>query len=313
MSGAGVVFHLPSEWLEPSGRGISVAADCPKFYQSAIDGLKDQQVSVALEPLERDTLRERVDADEKFHILHDGSFPHERAMIAAPAYVAPFWHLDAIGGRRCSSIADKNFRAHEVDSTRASHLFNAMRLMRVKTEPAVVPDNSLLVLFQKPKATRAPAYMTRWEMLETALETWEGPVLLRLHPEARDEGVLERVSQLQFIHPQLRLVEDHITALLPAVARVLSINSGMTLEAHLHRTPSILCGKADFHHVSQVAQTREILAEILSAPAPKRAHAKYLHWYFAGNCMNENAPDIGAEVIRRIHAQGYNIYETRLS
>lgn len=314
MSDAGVVFHLPENWIARAGGGGPLTQACPEFYARAFAGLSQQRVPVSTAVLDRDALRDQVEADNRFHIVHEGALRHERAMIAAPAYVAPFWHLDASGGRRCSSIAGKTFQAHPIDKTRAINFFNAMRQVRVVQDPAEVAPDSLLVLFQKPNATLAPAYLDRFEMLETALAHWSGPVLLRLHPEARKEReVMDRITTLQDAHPNLALTEAHITALLPAVARVLSVNSGMTLEAYLHRTPAILCGKADFHHIAEVARSTEALEEILKAPAPGRASAKYLYWYFAQNCLSANAYDLPEQIVRRIHAQGYEIYDLILS
>lgn len=314
MSEAGVVFHLPENWIAQEGDGSHLNSACPEFYKRALTGLREQRVPVSTAILDRETLRDRIETDSKFHVIHEGALRHERAMIAAPAYVAPFWHLDADGGRRCSSIAEKTFQAHPIDKTRATNFFNAMRQVRVTQPPAEVADGSLLVLFQKPNATLAPAYIDRFDMLETALAHWSGPVLLRLHPEARrEEDVMARIAALQETHPNLTLTEAHITALLPAVSRVLSVNSGMTLEAYLHRTPAILCGKADFHHIADTARSTEALEEILKAPSPGRATAKYLYWYFAQNCLSANAYDLPDQIIRRIHARGYEIYDLVLS
>ena len=314
MSEAGVVFHLPENWIAQGGDSDPLTQACPDFYARAVAGLRKQRVPVSTAVLDRETLRDQVDADNRFHIVHEGALRHARAMIAAPAYVAPFWHLDASGGRRCSSIAGKTFQAHPIDKIRATNFFNALRQVRVVHDPAEVAPDSLLVLFQKPNATLAPAYLDRFEMLETALAHWSGPVLLRLHPDARKEdGVMARITALQEVHPNLAITEAHITALLPAVARLLSVNSGMTLEAYLHRTPAILCGKADFHHIAEVARSAEALEDILKAPAPGRATAKYLYWYFAQNCLSANAYDLPDQMIRRIHAQGYGIYDLILS
>ncbi len=98
----------------------------------------------------------------------------------------------------------------------------------------------------------------------------------------------------------------NIHDILAAAGRVVTINSAVGIEAYLHRKPVILCGKADFHHIADIATSPQKLRSLLQSEPPGRVYAKYLYWYFSLNCINAGKQTVARQILRKIRATGYS-------
>jgi len=305
-----IVFHLPGSWLGPFGTGLL------PFYDKLLAGLRARGIATATEVLDRDRLAACVAADDAFHIVNHGRMRHPRVLNAGIAYVYPFWHLDPWGIRAFSSIAAVRFDPAAVDVEAARPFFRRLRkrLVGARTsryaQPEAraegLPEGAAAVFLQSEghRIVGETCHLTRWEMLEATLAGWDGPVVVKPHPRDNLAETRERLRDYAARFARLHVSTGNIHDILAACDRVVTINSAVGIEAYLHRKPVILCGQADFHHIAQVARRPDELAGFLAAPARRRAYDKYIHWYFAQNCLSTTEPALVDRFLDRVAVGG---------
>lgn len=308
---SGIVLHLPADWVADPSLMLP-------FYGRLTKGLRDRDIPVQAMAIDRNGLAARIDADKRFHIVNHGQIRHPRALNAGIAYIYPFWNLDPQGIRAMSSIADQPFRPARIEAERAQAFFARLRarLVAPRTsryeQPAALadlPPAEAAVFFQSEshRTVGETCYMDRWEMLETVLLATTGPVIVKPHPREIESAVWHRLLALQAAHPRLVLSAGNIHDILAVSERVVTINSAVGVEAYLHRKPVILCGHADFHHIATTVRDPAALQAALRHPAPARAYAKFVYWYFAQCCVNAGARTLLEDVLARIRATGYPV------
>lgn len=280
------------------------------FYLRLLEGLKARDVRFEVEVLERETLPERVAADDAIHVIHHGSFAHDRARNADVAYIYPFWNFDAQGIRAFSSIAQMPFPQGDIDPDVARPFFRRLRQRMVGqrtsryAQPEAVTDiaNVAAVVFLQSEGHRIvgeTCYLDRWQMLDGVCEAIDGPVVVKPHPRDHDPRTAEGLAARLDRYPHLRVSNGNIHDLIAASARVVTINSAVGVEAYLHRKPVVLCGQSDFHHVADVARSESDLAQILGRAPRKRAYDKFVWWYFADQCLSSVDDDLADRVMAR--------------
>ncbi|WP_299724702.1 hypothetical protein [uncultured Tateyamaria sp.] len=299
-----MVFHVPRSWLSFRGEGLA------PFYLRLIEGLEARDVSYAVEVLDRDALPDRLMRDEAVHVVHHGRFAHPRVRNADVAYIYPFWNFDPKGIRAFSSIADMPFEQNSIDPDIARPFFRRLRKRMVgkRTSRYAQPDAvsdlgpvaaAVFLQSEGHRVVGETCYLDRWEMLDGVCAALDGPIVVKPHPRDRDPatqaGLRERLARF----PHLRVSDGNIHDLIAAAARVVTINSAVGIEAYLHRTPVVLCGQSDFHHIADVARSGADLAAILGRRPRKRAYDKFIWWYFADQCLSSVDGDLADRVMAR--------------
>lgn len=301
---ADIVFHVPRSWLSLGGEGLR------PFYVNVIKGLEARGVPFDVDVLDRDSLPGRVDSDAATHIVHHGRFAHPRMRNADVAYIYPFWNFDPKGIRAFSSIADAPFPQGDIDPDVARPFFRRLRQRCVGArtsryaQPEAVSDVGAVAaaVFLQSEGHRVvgeTCYLDRWQMLEGVCRAVDGPVVVKPHPRDQDPETQQVLREMCGTYSHLSISTGNIHDLIAAADRVITINSAVGIEAYLHRTPVVLCGQSDFHHVADVAETAVDLAELLRRPARKRAYDKFIWWYFADQCLSGADPDLADKVIAR--------------
>ena len=300
------VFHLPRSWLGAGGSGVL------PFYERLSDGLRRRGMSVVHVPLDRDVVMAHVASDTAFHVVNHGRFQDPRVLNAGIAYIYPFWNMDPLGIRAFSSIADQPFRPGQIDADAARPFFRRLRKRlvggRTSRYPqpdlaSVVPEDCIAVFMQSEahRNVGETRHLTPWQMIETCVATGQ-PVVVKPHPRDETPETLARLNRMAKAHLNLTVSAANIHDILATAARVVTINSAVGVEAYLHRKPVILCGQADFHHIAEVAQSVDALADLLSRDPKPRAYAKYIHWYFAQMCLSTTEPDLTGRFLDRVAA-----------
>lgn len=312
MAERGVVLHVPGSWLEAG------SSKTPPFYQKLQAGFDAAKVDWRCVPIDREQALKSVQSDDKFHIFNHGQVHHARALNAGIAYVYPFWNLDPLGIRAQSSITNTPFRPGQVDAAKSKVFFGHLRDRWVSRRQSrynqpeareALPAHAIAVFFQDEshRGVRETCYMDRWSMLQTVLQSWPGPVVVKPHPLELDRAVFERLLKIQKKHPQLHISQGNIHDILTVAARVVTINSAVGIEAYMHRKQVVLCGQADFHHIADIAHSPAELSAALAQAPRGRVYAKYLYWYFAKNCIDAGRSEqvVAQQVLRRINGTGY--------
>lgn len=302
-----VVFHLPKDWLGPSGEGLM------PFYERLREGLIAEGSVVEIRALDKATVAEQAEADQAVHLVNHGRVRHPRVWNAGIAYVYPFWNVDPWGIRAFSSIAEARFEADAVSAEAARPFFRRLRkrlvTARVSRYPQAegierLPEGAVAVFLQSEahRDVEESCYLDREAMVETVIEATAGPVVIKPHPRDMDPSTQDWLEKLAARCDRVRVSEANIHDILASAERVVTINSAVGVEAYLHRTSVVLCGQSDFHHIARVARSREALAEAVRAPVRKRPYDKYVYWYFGLQCLNTTEPDLARRFLERAKA-----------
>ena len=95
--------------------------------------------------------------DGNLHIIDDRSLRASNVLIAAVAYFWCFWHLDPLGTRTFSSIAQKPYAPEKTpyqeakpffDALRVHHLHNRRSKLSQLSNVTKIPSGSIAVFFQ---------------------------------------------------------------------------------------------------------------------------------------------------------------------
>jgi len=309
MSRASILIHLPMPYL----LGVE---KIPPYFHKLRDGLEARGLRVEIEAMERQTLLDRVEADNNFHIVNHGDLAHPRILNTALAYIPPFWYLDTVGVRRASSIGARVFDPAQVDEAAAARFFQALRKRVAEgrisryAQPqgrATFAQGRIAVFLQNESAD-ADAHLPRAAMIEALLARHD-PAQIVLKPHPRDKSAATRALLASAARDaRVKVSEANLHDILKGASVTVTINSGVGLESLLHRVPVVLCGPADFHHGCVTAQDAFGLdAAIARARNTQWSHEAYLYWFLKLNCVNAGAPDMIDDVLARIAATGYDV------
>ncbi len=285
------------------------------YYAKLIAGLPQIGVPVATVLHDRDTTLATVGVSPGIHIADHGCLHHPRLLNTGIAYIYPFWNLDPWGIRALSSIAALPFDPHAVDARAAAGFAARLRKRLVEARisrypqprhPADVPAGCIAVFLQSEahREVLETCHLTMRQML-TALLARDDPraIVVKPHPRDTDPGTRAYLHRLVGRDRRVQVVDGNIHDLLAAAAVAVTINSAVGIEAHLHRVPVVLCGKADFHHAAVTVKDRGGMdAGLALAEATMWPHDAYLFWYFAGQCLNAGKPSLVADFLAKVGA-----------
>ena len=102
------------------------------------------------------------------------------------------------------------------------------------------------------------------EIVSHAPDLWLGAA-----PEKMPR-LYRRLSGGLAAHPKLHLATVSLHDILAPDDRVVTITSAVGIKALLHRTPVLLCERADFRHICTSARDPQTLRARLPAPAQAR-------------------------------------------
>ncbi|MEM8730641.1 MAG: hypothetical protein AAGF79_12050 [Pseudomonadota bacterium] len=300
-----IVFHLPKDWLGPSGEGLM------PFYDRLKTGLLDAGYPVDVRAIDKSRLIAQAETEDAVHLVNHGRCRHPRIWNAGIAYIYPFWNVDPWGIRAFSSIAQTPFRPDEIDAAAARPFFRRLRARlvdaRVSRYPqaedvADLPEGAVSIFLQSEahRDVEEACHLTREQMVQTVLDAWDGPVIVKPHPRDTDPATIDWLAALSSRVAKLTITDGNIHDILRASARVVTINSAVGIEAYLHRRPVILCGQSDFHHIAETAGSPEALAALLASPARRRAYDKFIYWYFGRHCLSTTDPKLAHRFLDRV-------------
>ncbi|MFY0309222.1 hypothetical protein ACFMBG_04905 [Leisingera sp. D0M16] len=239
--------------------------------------------------------------DGNLHILDDRHVQMPNVLNAAFAYLEGFWHLAPEGTREFSPIGAREFRENMIPYQYAKRFYG--RLQRTlkdarrtrysaPRERQDIPQGCISLFFQGSYPFKAGATeFTDITMLQDVLEGAGGrTVLVKLHPKLADIGTMAELAEIAAGDRRVMISGANIHDILAASCATVSINSSSAVEGFLHRTPAILYGKSDFHHMAQTVTGPGQFAEALQrALARTGGYAQFMTWYFRNNCLEIGA------------------------
>jgi len=304
-----VIIHLRKQHAD-----YELSRGFLKLYQVIVEMMEAEGFSTEVRPMGpgvRNTVRHVPDSrfeDGNLHILDDCQMQMPNVLNAALAYLDGFWQLDPNGTRAFSSIGGREFRENMVPYQYAKKFYG--RLQRTwkdarKTrysplrEREEIPADCISVFFQGsfPKVVGATDF-TDITMLQDVLQgAGDRPVVVKLHPRLADIGTMAELADIAAGDSRVMISGANIHDILAASCASVSVNSSVAIEGFLHRTPAVLYGKSDFHHMAETVTGPGQFAEALErALARTGGYAQFMTWYFRNNCLEIGAADLEQKI-----------------
>lgn len=309
---AEVVFHLPPDRVRDYRKFAHLA-----LYARIEDVISPRGGIVRAVPHQDRALP--VPQDGNLHIVENGFSQGPGMLNATLAYIAPYWHLDPQGVLARSSINARKFDPGRVEVKPAMRFFRDMRerlvaprRSRYAQQPQVsdLPKGAIAVFLQgRLPHTRGTTHCSTADMLRAvALGAGGRPVLVKPHPHpgARRHDVRD-ILTVQDEGLNLIPTDANVHDILAACAVTVSFNSAVALEGFLHRKPAILFGQSDFHHWADPVTAPDQFPRVLGhALARRGGYAQFLDWYFNQNCLNIDAANFPARLLRIFADAGFD-------
>ena len=285
------------------------------YYVKLLAGLPQMGLAVATVLHDRATTLATVETTPGVHIADHGSLRHPRLLNTGIAYIYPFWNLDPWGIRALSSIAAMTFDPAMVDAVAATAFATRLRkrlvAARISRYPQAgqvvdVPKGNIAVFLQSEahRGVDETCHLSMRQMMAALIARDDPrPIVVKPHPRDKDTQTRIYLAQLAARDARLQVVDANIHDILRCAAVAVTINSAVGIEAHLHKVPVVLCGRADFHHAAvTVADHHHMHAAIAKAEATPWPHDAYLQWYFAEHCLNAGRRSLAADFLAKVAA-----------
>jgi Capsule polysaccharide biosynthesis protein len=309
---ASVIFHVPDRY-----HALMARPDKPMIFHVIRDLVTARGGTVVLAP--RDPVRDgqgRLVDDGHLHIINNGAAVGAGYLNTATAYLADYWHLDPQGVQGNSSIGGKVFDAAAVDPDAATAHLDALRARfvvprqsryRQATKRTDLPLGAIAVFLQGPAPyARGQAHLRAEAMLRAVCAGADGRAIwVKPHPLKPEEGAA-LIARLQAQGLPLTQVDANVHDLLAAACATVSVNSAAAIEGLMHGTPAILCGRSDFHAVTEtVARAEDFAPALRRALARPRDYAAFLYWYFHDQCLWLGDPGLPDRIWRIFADAGF--------
>lgn len=298
-------IHLPPKHLDRTSETSG------GFYGALHRGLTGAGGDVQFR--ERTHLRAHTAFEaEAFHFVHQGLVALPNALNTAPSYLRGFWYADPQGVFGESSLHNLSFDPAEIATARAQKYAGWLRARTVaqrlskhrqpETEQVFASGHVAVFLQGESLPVQRAAYMSEVEMVRALAEALpERQILVKRHPRNAGEESWEDISQLVLECDNLALVDANVHDILRSAALCCSISSSVAIEAMLHRVPSLVFGRTDFHHCVQTVERTEDVAEAAQqALARDWPYDAFLFWFFRHHCLDERAKDWLGKLNRRL-------------
>ncbi len=281
------------------------------YYEKLLAGLAERGHAVRTTPHLRDRVADEVAGDNAFHIIDHGTLRHPRALNTGIAYLYPFWNLDPWGIRALSSIGARPFDPAMVPADEARAFADRLRTQLVAARTSryaqpqgrsALPPHAIAVFLQA-EAHRGLAetcHLSMRQMVRALVARDDPrPILIKPHPKDTDPATRRFLSRLG--DPRVQVVDANIHDILAVADVSVTINSAVGIESMLHGVPVVLCGQADFHHAAvTVRRASDLDSSLEDATARFWNHDAFLHWYFAGNCLNAGKPSLVDDFLGKV-------------
>ena len=239
---------------------------------------------------------------------HSVTGPGQRFLNFKESALPGYFQFDRQGFSGWISTSDSS-RIGRVPPAAAEFFFRklqstyveARRTKYAQPEASVssLPSDFILVAMQVPNDTvMSLERMLRDTWLGAVVSHYRGTgtlVVVKAHPKDRSMATQERLQSLSREEDGVLISQDPIHALLAGARTVLTVNSGVGMEALLHLKPVITVGDSDYGEVAIEVHTSADLCSALSSldregvPPDWAPHIKaFLYDYFNVRCFRED-------------------------
>lgn len=255
--------------------------------------------------------------DGHLHIFDHSAVQAKGVLNAAVSYFWGYWQLDPQGVHGRSQIAQARFDPEMVDFKIAQPYFQKLRRQYVNHRHSRYdqphswqdfPDGAVSIFFQgRDPILQKTCDFSDLEIVNIVREyAGDRPIIVKPHPLLADVFVVKDVLEIAESDPRIIVTDANVHDILRASDVTVSMHSTVALEGYLHRKPTILFGRSDFHHIAEVVQKREEFPGALAcALEGKRLFQKYLYWFLEEQSINLNADDAEDRIWQRFAQAGF--------
>lgn len=314
MGQAKLIFHVPGQYLD-THHYLALFRRLDEVFRArgARIDVRDRRAG----PRDAEPEAAAFYDDGDLHIVDMGRIRGRGILNAAISYIPPYWHLDPVGVQAESSIGGLAYDPALIDYNVAGPFYEAMRadLATARTSrrdqmervTEFAPGAIAVFLQGLRPLQQGLAFCTPLEMLRAVCAGAGGrQVLVKPHPLAAEDDAEVIDAALAEGLPVVVTMANVHDIVAGAVCTV-SFNSAVALEGFLHRTPAVLFGQSDFHHICEtVRQPGEFggaLARVLARPPG--GYAQFMFWYLGMNCLNLYGPAFEGRVMGIFEAAGF--------
>ena len=291
-----LVFHLPKKFLtdysqRPHLAIFAIIEDIATAHGISVRVVaRDDQLTLpGIAALPTDAV----------HIVADGQTDAPHVINTPISYMPPFWHVarggilfdsaarDAVfvpGARAKAAKFGDRLRRRLVENRRS-------RYAQEREVTAIAPGVIAVFLQGDAPERQGSGHISTPEMIRAVCAAAQGrAVVIKPHPMARAVRDARMLAQLAEEGCVFTVTTANIHDILARAAATVSMNSAVALEGYLHAVPAVLCGRADFNHIAETAQTGDSVGPAIEAAIarPDRPYDAYLQWYFTTQTVNLN-------------------------
>jgi hypothetical protein len=300
-----VRFHLPNNAI----RRDNFMAE--PFYGHMAKAFEARNIRVAFEARKsQDDLSDYSPDD--FHFVHEARIVAPNVLNTGASYLGGYWYVDRAGVMGDSNTAKANFDADGIDPVKVEEFWQQLYQYYVVERRSKLPQterieqcpaHSIGVFFQgASQHVHRYGICSEFEMLEAIYENRGGrDVVVKFHPNRFDFELVEQVVAFSVGRPDLHIVEANVHDIIGAADFVCAISSGVCIQAMLHKTPSVLFGRTDFHHAAvTVNGLQDVAAAFERVQQPRDDYAAFLFWFFNRQMIYLKKPNSVRRVIQRM-------------
>jgi len=234
---------------------------------------------------------------------------HDRALDVRPAYIRPFWRIEAAAHCKDYVIAGKKFDPEQIDGPTARKFHNYWRKrLTGELAPAQGGDRVLVALQGPLPGAEAGQVATQAEMIrETLSHDPYRKVVVR--PEAGASFTAAEIAALEELeqHPRVEITLDALDTLLKGVDYVVTSDAAVAFRGLLFNRPTVMFGQVDCHHILENISAVGVAAAFREVTVKRRPYAKYFYWFLQLNSINAGRKDAGERLLESCRLHGWQI------
>jgi hypothetical protein len=251
-----------------------------------------------------------VPEGQGWSMSHIKSPPDAQGLCFRRVYHYPFWQIENSAERWAWDVAQATFTPDPAEAKEAARFYGFWQNRLFGEAPQTSRRDGFVYVPLQGKLTEYRPFQicSPLEMIEHCLAHNSQPVIATLHPnEHYDRAEIAALKKLEKANDRLTVQTGGMEALLAGCDYIVTQNSSVAFDGYFFGKPSLLFRKADFHHISILAQTEDLAAGFVAVQRVAPDYAAYLHWFWQKNSINAGRPEAEEMIAVRLRRFGWPV------
>ena len=248
--------------------------------------------------------------DKGWSMSHIKSPPDAQGLCFRRVYHYPFWQIENSAERWAWDVAQAAFEPDPAEAKEAARFYSFWQNRLFGDAPRTARRDGFIYVPLQGKLTEHRPFQicSPLEMVEHCLAQTTQPIIATLHPNERyDRGEIAALKKLEKAHDSLTVQTGGMEALLAGCDYIVTQNSSVAFNGYFFGKPSLLFRKADFHHISVLAEIDDLAAGFAAVQRVTPDYAAYVHWFWQKNSINAGKPDAEEQIAARFKRFGWPV------